>query len=112
MEFEQLTKLFFADHGTRDDALATLRASRTWAAEQRAVFTEAAQAYLDGQGPFPERVTVNALGARFLVDFYELVDRWADWATEVVEGWPENPSEAAPNFDVIRSIVEAAQSAD
>ena len=108
LEFEQLAQLFFADHGTRDDALATLRASQVWAAEQRAVFVEAAQAYLDGKGPFPERLTVNALGARFLVDFYDLVERWAGWATDVVEQWPEDPGRAEPNLDVVRSIVAAA----
>ena len=108
LEFEQLTKLFFADHGTRADALATLRASRTWAAEQRDVFVEVAQAYLDGTGPFPERVAVNSLGARFLVDFYDLVDRWAEWASDVVEEWPEDPSRADPDLEVLRSIVASA----
>jgi PadR family transcriptional regulator, regulatory protein AphA len=28
LEYEQLIKIFFADHGSRDDALATIEASR------------------------------------------------------------------------------------
>jgi hypothetical protein len=61
-----------------------------------------------GDAPFPERSAVTSVGARFLVDFYELVDRWAAWATEVVQDWPENPDEAGPTLDVDRYILERA----
>jgi hypothetical protein len=85
-----------------------LEASRDWAAEQLDDFAEAAQGYLDGVGQFPERVAINALGARFMTDFYDLVDRWARWATEVVEHWPDDPSKAEPDFEVLRDIVDVA----
>jgi DNA-binding PadR family transcriptional regulator len=109
LEYEHLIKLFFADHGSRDDALATLAASRAWADEQFDVFIDAARDYLAGRGPFPERSAVTAVGARFMVDFYDLVDRWADWAASVVQEWPEDPSKAPPTLDVDRYILELAQ---
>jgi hypothetical protein len=45
---------------------------------------------------------VTSVGARFMVDFYDLVDRWAAWATEVVEAWPEDPSLAEPTLEIDR----------
>jgi DNA-binding PadR family transcriptional regulator len=109
LEYEHHVKLFFADYGTREDALATLAASRTWAAAQLDVFIEAAQEYLAGRGPFPERSAVTSIGARFLVDFYELVDRWAAWATTVVNEWPNDPSKAEPTLHVVNYILERAE---
>ena len=109
LEFEQNLKLFFADFGTRDDALATLAAARTWAAGELDVFVEAAGAYVAGEGPFPERLGVTSVGARFLVDFYDLVDRWAAWATGVVQQWPEDPAEAEPSLEVDQYILRLAE---
>lgn len=109
LEFEQHLKLFFADFGTRDDALATLSAAREWASAQLDVFVQAAREYVEGRGPFPERLAVTAPGARFLVDFYDLVDRWAVWATEVVQQWPEDPSRADPTLDVDQYILRLAE---
>ncbi len=109
LEYEQLIKIFFADHGSRDDALATLEASRAWAAEQLDTFTEAARDYLAGRGPFPERSAVTSVSARFLVDFYEMIYRWAGWAAGVVEQWPDDPSQAEPTLDVDRYILQRAE---
>jgi len=33
-----------------------------------------------------------------------MVDAWADWATTVVEEWPENPKEAQPAWQVFEDI--------
>jgi len=108
LESEQLIKLFFADQGSKDDALATLEASRAWAAAQLDVFTQAARDYLAGHGPFPQRSAVTSLSARFMVDFYELVDRWAQWAVGIVQHWPEDPSQAEPTLDLDRYILDQA----
>jgi len=44
LEFEGLLKVFFAEHGTRDDVLATLSSIRVWAQERNAGSLEVAQA--------------------------------------------------------------------
>ena len=108
LEFEQHIKLFFADHGSKDDALATLAATRDWAGDQLDDFTQAARDYIAGQGPFPERAAINAVTARFMVDFYETVDRWAEWATGVVAQWPDDLSQIEPTLDVAREIIRRA----
>jgi DNA-binding PadR family transcriptional regulator len=109
LEFEQLLKIAFAEHGTRDDALATLAAARAWAEERNRENRAAAQAYAAGEGPFPQRLPENLLVGRFLTDFYRLVADWADWATSQVAGWPEEPGRAEADM---AEVVETARRAD
>lgn len=105
LESEQLTKLFFADQGKKEDALATLEAARTWAADEIIGFGEASRAYLVGEGAFPERIATNMVVGRFMIDFYGLVHRWAEWASEVIQEWPDDPSDAQPDWTVLEEIV-------
>lgn len=94
LEFEQLLKVFFADSGTRADTLATLSAMRRWAELHSVQNAAVADQYLQGGGPFPERLALLSLTGRFLTDFCALVGDWAGWATAVVEGWPDRPRDA------------------
>jgi DNA-binding PadR family transcriptional regulator len=94
VEFEQLIKVFFAEHGTKEDLLATLESVRQSSVERLGANVRVPQAYLDGVGPFPERLPWLLLVGEFLVDFYLMVERWAEWASEIVEAWPEEITEA------------------
>jgi hypothetical protein len=51
---------------------------------------------------------ITSPGARFLVDFYDRVDRWAAWATAVVQEWPNDPNEAEPTLEVDQYILRLA----
>ena len=53
-----------------------------------------ARAYLAGTGLFPERAALNQLGGRFLTDFYATVARWVQWATDIVDTWPDDVRQA------------------
>ena len=94
LESEQVLRLFFADHGAKADMAATLADLRGWVYERTLVNVEVGRAYLAGQGPFPERAAVNMVVGRLLDDFLEAVDRWAAWAAEVAEGWPDDIRQA------------------
>jgi DNA-binding PadR family transcriptional regulator len=109
LEAEGLVKLFFADNGRTEAALATIEATRQWAVEQLDVFADVSSAYLAGKGPFPERAAVNIVGARFLVDFYTTVVEWADWATSVLRTWPDDPKRAQPDWDAMRALNRRAR---
>jgi PadR family transcriptional regulator, regulatory protein AphA len=109
LESEHLVKLFFADHGRTQDALATLEATKAWALEQLDVFAEAAHVYLAGKGEFRERAAVNMVGVRFMVDFYAMVADWADWASEVVASWPEHPRNAEPDWGLMEELYRRAR---
>jgi hypothetical protein len=49
----------------------------------------AARAYLEGRRTFPERAGLNQPAGRFLTDFYVMVAHWVDWASRLVEDWPD-----------------------
>ncbi len=108
LESEQLLKIFFAENGSRQDALATLASVREWAEERNAGNLEAGRAYLAGEGPFQHRAAQTLLVGRFITDFYKLVADWSDWATALVEDWPEDPAEAVPDPVAQKESVERA----
>ncbi|MCC9310577.1 PadR family transcriptional regulator [Kitasatospora sp. RB6PN24] len=108
LECDQLLKIFFAENGSRDDALATLRAARAWAADRNRENLAVARAHLAGRAPFPERAAQTQLVGRFLTDYYRMVDTWAQWAIELVEQWPADPRNATPDPDAIRETVRRA----
>jgi DNA-binding PadR family transcriptional regulator len=109
LEFEQLVKIHFADSGTKADILANLAATRQWVAEQNVENLATARAYLAGEGAFPQRAALNQLAGRFLTDYYAMVDRWATWATEVVEAWPDDPRQANPDPAVYEEAIRIAE---
>jgi PadR family transcriptional regulator, regulatory protein AphA len=98
LECEQLLKIHFADSGTRADVVTHIEATRAWVLAQNEENLVAARSYLDGRGEFPERAALNQLVGMFLTNFYVTVAEWVDWASGVVERWPDDPS-AAP-FDL------------
>jgi len=104
LEFEQLLKVFFADQGTRDDALAAIRSIARWAALRDAENAEVARSYLAGTGPFPERAAVLAVVGRFLTDLADMVAAWAEWAEAVVATWPDDPRLATPEWGVMEAV--------
>jgi PadR family transcriptional regulator AphA len=104
LEFEALVKVFFAEHGSKDDLLATLDRVRAWAEDQAAQGVEISRGYLEGEGPFPERLPWLILVGKFLDDFDALVERWADWSTEVVEGWPDDLGSAVPDLAALEQM--------
>jgi PadR family transcriptional regulator AphA len=108
LEFEQLVKLTFADHGTRDDALRTIAATRDWAEKANATNLAIAREYAAGRGPYQNRAASPMLAGAFFTEFYAMVARWADWATEEVETWPERPAEAVADLAKLREIAEKA----
>jgi DNA-binding PadR family transcriptional regulator len=109
LEFEQLLKVTFAEHGTKADALASLAAARAWAVERNQENLAAGRAYLAGEGPFQSRAAQNMLGGAFLTDFYALVARWAEWATTMVERWPDDPRRARLDQRAQEAIVRRAE---
>jgi DNA-binding PadR family transcriptional regulator len=109
IEFEQLLKIFFAEQGTRGDALATLAAAHAWAVERNEDNLVAAREYQAGAGPFQHRAAQNVLIGAFLVDFYRMVAEWAEWATEQVEGWPEDPGRATADPALLAEVGRRAE---
>jgi DNA-binding PadR family transcriptional regulator len=106
LEFEQLLKVFFADHGTKADALQATANIRAWAKERTEENIAVARSYLAGTGPFPERAAVISVVGRFHTDFADMVANWADWAAGVINTWPDDPSRAQPDWETLKQIAQ------
>ena len=77
LECEALVKIAYADQGTRDGLLANLTALIDDATAKLHFGQMIAQQYLDGQGPFPERLPFSGLMWRFLWEHHLTMLRWA-----------------------------------
>jgi hypothetical protein len=109
LEFEQILKVFFAEHGDTRDTLRTLHAARAWARARCEESLSVGERYLAGDGPFPERLPELQLVSRFITDFYVLVLEWAEWAAGIVEAWPDSPRDAQPDRREVAETVERAR---
>ena len=109
VEFEQLIKVFFAEHGSKDDLLATLERVREESGARLGANARVPEAYLAGKGPFPERLPWLLLVGQFLVDFYVMVERWAGWAESIVETWPDDLMQAQPDWNALEEQAKVAK---
>jgi DNA-binding PadR family transcriptional regulator len=109
VEFEQLLKVFFAENGTKADTLNTLGAAEEWAHARCAESLAVGETYLEGEGPFRDRLPELQLTSRFITDLYLLVLDWARWATAVVETWPDDPRGASHDPAILVETAERAR---
>ena len=108
VEFEQLVKVFFAEHGSKHDLLATLLSIRAATEDRAAQGAGVAHEYLEGRGPYPQRLPWLILAGKFLDEFEHAVDRWAEWAIGVVEAWPEDLRQAEPDWATLEQMAVRA----
>ncbi len=106
LEFEQLLKVFFADHGTKADALQAVANIRAWAQHRTEENIAVARSYVASTGPFPERAAVLSVVGRFLTEFADMVATWADWAADVIDTWPDDPSRAQPDWAFMKQLAQ------
>jgi PadR family transcriptional regulator AphA len=106
LEFELLIKVFFAEHGSKADLLTTIERVRQWTEEHLASTAGISRGYLEGTGPFPERLPWLILTGRFLDEYVHTVQRWAEWAVAVVEPLPDFHSKADPDWATLQDMAE------
>lgn len=104
LEFEALVKVFFAEHGSRADLLATIQGVREWAEARAATGLAICREYLESKGSFPERLPWLILAGRFLYEFEEAVMRWVEWAEAVVGEWPDDVRDASPDWQALADM--------
>jgi DNA-binding PadR family transcriptional regulator len=98
-ESEAVLKVFFAEHGTLENLLASIRAVREDATSALDHWQRIADRYEAGEGQYPQRFALSALAARLLGEQQAVTARWAAWAEHVVSGW-EDPSGADVDWGV------------
>jgi PadR family transcriptional regulator, regulatory protein AphA len=104
LEFEALIKIFYAEHGSKDDLVGTIARVRGWTDERHRASAGISRGYLEDQGSFPERLPWLILVGRFLDEFTRAVERWTEWAEQEVASWPEDLADAEPNRSVLEDM--------
>jgi DNA-binding PadR family transcriptional regulator len=89
LEFERMLQVYHADNGSKADLLRTIRLIGAEAALRLHLGTSLAREYLEGRGPFPRRLHVQALVFGFLWRYFHALVKWAEWAEHEVDGWPD-----------------------
>ncbi len=92
LEWEGLIKVFFAEHLTNEQLLAHLRGIRDLAAGALTEDIESVTSSIASGFPFPDRLHLSLLIAKFFLDYTVMIERWAEWALTEVERW-ESPRE-------------------
>ncbi|MGH9178191.1 MAG: PadR family transcriptional regulator [Acidimicrobiales bacterium] len=104
VEFEPLVRVFFAEHGSKQDLLATIASVQAWTATRAAIGAAICREYLRGEGLFPPRLPWLILTGQFLDELDHAVARWADWAQDTVEGWPDDVRDAEPDWATLEAM--------
>lgn len=109
LECEALVKIAYADQGTRDGLLANLTALIDDTSAKLHFGDMIARQYLDGRGPFQERLPLSGLMWRFLWEYNVTVLRWARWARAEVEAWPDDLSQLDVTAEFSRIVAAATR---
>ena len=88
LEFEALQRLVFADQGSKQDLLAALDTTSEQVEQLLEDGMAQVRGYQDDGGPFPQRLHLIVLFARFYTDFLLLLRDWVALATREVASWP------------------------
>jgi len=86
-EFEALLKVAFADQGSLEGLRANLAAIRTHAAAEVEYSEMRLREYEETGGPFPDRLPVISLAARYFHEQALATLRWVTWAEEATHAW-------------------------
>jgi PadR family transcriptional regulator, regulatory protein AphA len=104
VEFEQLVKIFFAEQATKADLVAAIAGVRAELEERVAATAHVPHEYLEHRGGYPERLPWLILVGKFIDEFEQAIDRWTTWAAAVVADWPDNITEAEPDWEALEEM--------
>jgi DNA-binding PadR family transcriptional regulator len=106
-ENEALVKVMFAENGTRDDLLKSIRELADDAGVGVRHFREIADRYAAKKGEYPHRFGLSGLALRLAAEQQAATLRWARWAEQVVASW-DSPlaADAAWGVDALRAAGE------
>ena len=96
--------MFYAENGSTEDLLATLHSLRAWAYERAVHNVRVASSYLEGTGPYPERLPILVLTGRFLDDYVEMIDRGHLGHTHL-RSWPPGRDRRRRTWPPWRALV-------
>ena len=107
---ESILRIAFAEHGSHDALLRTLRELQTHGRTMHHDVVDILRGYAEHGEPFPDRLHLNVLVGQFLFEYTALLERWATWATSEVAQWSSTgPADAVPiAWEALRRALETA----
>jgi hypothetical protein len=84
-----MLRLLYADQASKENLLEAIRSARAWALERAPEALAQVRGYLADGGPFPERLHISAMFARFHVDLFAAMIDWCDFAEDHIRTWPD-----------------------
>ena len=112
MESEAYLRILFGNSGTKADLIAALERLEEDGASQVDHFTSLGGDYARGEGPFPERIHVNALVASLGIAQGRAMADWARWAKAEVSRWNGTTTPDVDwAVDVLNDAIERASGA-
>lgn len=109
LECEPAVKVFFAEHGSKDDLIATLQRVLAWVDQRAVESVDIPRQYLEGRSAFPERLPWLILTGQLLFEFEEAMERWARWALDVVDTWPDDIRAAEPDWAALAEMARRVE---
>jgi len=105
-EIEAMLRVIFADQGTPEQLVRSLRSTAAWAEGELARARPQVETYLDTGGPFPERLHLIALIVGFYSELFDLIRRFFGEAADLAEKW--DATTGVPADDHLRAMLERA----
>jgi DNA-binding PadR family transcriptional regulator len=113
VESEPALRILYGNVGSRDDLLAAIARIAADADELMTQFSSLGEEYAQGEGRFPERIHVNALLLSLMLEQARMAERWAKWASNQVEGWPDTVTpDVEWSLDTIRRAIDGEPLSD
>ncbi len=106
LESETMVKVLFGNYVPPEVLIEHLRRFGEEAEATTTPWRAIALDYVEGGGPFPERIHVNALFWVLLDRWARLRAEWARWAIEEVTGWPD--SSGPDDLESVRQMLAGA----
>ena len=88
LEVPVMLRLLYADQASKEDLLEAITSARAWALDRAPDALAQVRGYLADGGPFPERLHISSMFARFYVDLFEAMIDWCDYAEDQIRTWP------------------------
>lgn len=110
-ECEALLKLGFAPSTTKEAALSQVPVMAQHAGGRLELDRGLVETYLAGEAPRPERLHINAVMWRYLWEMHSAAARWAEWARQEIESWPDTsdrPEGRTGGLQVLRETLSEA----
>jgi DNA-binding PadR family transcriptional regulator len=89
LEVPLMLRLLYADQASKEDLVEAISSARAWALDRAPDALAQTRGYLADGGPFPGRLHISALFARFYVDLFGAIIDWCDFADDQIQTWPD-----------------------